>query len=297
MFYCKKSIVITGDYRVFCIHVARSEDLVGQHTMKLKRIHLFEFEDFPWFPDWLRQHMTLYIVAMHRLLGTHGLIAPLIKRCLDRSERKTIIDLCSGAGGPMREVMSLLRRERGLENVELTLSDLYPNKMAAADINSASYPGIRYKLEPVDATDVDLSLGGVRTMICSMHHMRPEVAQKILQDAAKKKQPLCVFEISDNALPIFGWWLAFPVGFFVVLIVSSMIRPMTWRQLVFTYLIPILPLLIAWDGSVSNARTYTKADLETLLGGVKADGYTWEVGSVKNKGNPGSMIYLLGLPS
>jgi len=265
--------------------------------MKLKRIHLFEFEDLPWFPNWLRQHMTLYIVAFHRLLGTPSLIAPLLRRCLEKSDRKTVVDLCSGGGGPMCEVIQLLRQEKGLEKVKLTLSDLYPNTMAATEINARDGSGIYYKTEPVDATNVDLSLGSVRTMICSMHHMRPEIAQKILQDAAHKKQPLLVFEISDNSPPILAWWLAIPVGFVVALLASVAVRPMTWRQLVFTYLIPILPLFIAWDGAVSNARTYTKKDLEELLRGVQAEGYTWEIDSIKKPGNPGAMIYLLGLPS
>lgn len=264
--------------------------------MKLKRIQLFEFEDLPWFPDWLRQHMTLYIVALHRLMRTQDLIAPLLKRCLDKSSRKTIIDLCSGAGGPMREVMQILRQAKGYEEVELTLSDLYPNKMAAAEVNQAAYAGIRYKAEPVDATNVDLALGGVRSMICSMHHMRPEVAQKILQDAASKNQPICVFEISDNAPPIWGWWVGVFFGIFSVLFLTLLIRPITWRQLFFTYVIPILPLLIAWDGAVSNARTYTKKDLETLLSGIKSTNYKWDIGSFKTKGNPLSMLYLVGLP-
>jgi len=39
----------------------------------MKRIHLFEFEDFSWFPNWLRVRMTRLIVVMHRqpLLSFH----------------------------------------------------------------------------------------------------------------------------------------------------------------------------------------------------------------------------------
>ncbi len=236
------------------------------------------------------------LVALHRIFRTDKLIAPLVKRCLDNSSHQSIIDLCSGGSGPMRDVLKIIRAEAGYENVSLTLSDLYPNTMAATAINQNSTSGVTYKTESVDATNVDLSLGGVRTMICSLHHMPPEVAHMILQDAAAKKQPICVFEISDNSPPIWGWWVGIPMGIVAVLFLSVFIRPVTWRQLFFTYIIPILPLLIAWDGAVSNARTYTKNDLEILLRAVDSKNYKWEIGSFRTPGNPLAMLYIVGLP-
>ena len=50
----------------------------------MKRIHLFEFEDLPWFPNWLRTCMTRYIVTIHRLLGSAGELAALAVHCLGR---------------------------------------------------------------------------------------------------------------------------------------------------------------------------------------------------------------------
>ncbi|OJH40268.1 hypothetical protein BON30_14590 [Cystobacter ferrugineus] len=37
---------------------------------------LFEFEDFRWFPGGLRECLTHYITAMHRVLGTERILAP-----------------------------------------------------------------------------------------------------------------------------------------------------------------------------------------------------------------------------
>ena len=73
-----------------------------------------------------------------------------------------------------------------------------------------------------------------------------------------------------------------------------MIRPMSWQQLIFTYIVPILPIIIAWDGAVSNARTYTLADMDILLEGLKSDDYIWKKNTIKGKG--GNKIYLMGLP-
>ena len=259
----------------------------------MKRIHLFEFEDFPWFPNWIRKCMTRYIVAFHRVLGTDQLLAALVARALQHTSHRHIIDLCSGSGGPMPAVVRLLRDRDGLGDLKLSLSDLFPNHDAAAEINGGK-SGDNYITTPVDATNIGQSLPGVRTLVCSLHHMKPELARSILKDAKESRQPICIYEISDNAAPRWLWWLAIPPAFIMTLFVTPLVRPFTIQQLVFTYLIPILPLFIAWDGAVSNARTYTLHDLDVLLEGLQSADYKWEKGVVKSR--LGNNLYLLGLP-
>lgn len=260
----------------------------------MKRIHLFEFEDFEWFPNSLRICMTRYLVTIHKMLGTTPELKKLVVKALKYSTQAQILDMCSGSGGPMPEVVELLRKEEGNENLRLTLSDLYPNLTIAKDINAKADPKFNYLTEPLDATAVGQEYKGLRTMVCSLHHMPPTVARNILKSAKDDRQPICVFEISDNSIPKFLWWLAIPTAIPMTLFITPFVRPMSWQQILFTYLIPILPLVIAWDGAVSNIRTYTLEDMDELLEGLHADDYTWEKGTIKGKG--GRRAYLLGLP-
>jgi hypothetical protein len=261
----------------------------------VKRVHLFEFEDFPWFPGWLRDCMTRYIAAFHGVLGTKTQIAGLVARALARSPEPQVLDLCSGGSGPMLDVARLLESEHGVRGVSLTLSDLYPNRAQAAHVNALGNPRIRYELEPIDAANVPERERGVRTMICSLHHMRPEQARRILRDAQRSGQPFVAYELSDNGPPIALFWLAIPFAFVMTLFVTPLVRPMTWQQLVFTYLVPVIPLFVAWDGAVSNARTYTVSDLEELVAPLRADGYHWEAGAFAGRG--GKKTWLVGLPA
>lgn len=259
----------------------------------MKRIHLFEFEDFAWFPNWLRMCMTHYIVAIHRLLGSGEALADLIARALPHARQKHILDLCSGSGGPLPEALRVLKEKHSIDGVRLTFSDLYPNTAAARQIEAQGNPDISYLTQPVDATRPGLAHQGLRTMVCSMHHMKPALARAILKDASDSRQPICIFEISDNSAPIWLWWTAIPFSFLMVFFITPLVRPMSWQQLVFTYLIPLIPLFIAWDGAVSNARTYTPGDIEALLEGLHTEGYNWEIGQIKGSG---SKMYVLGLP-
>lgn len=269
----------------------------------MKRIHLFEIEDFSWFPAWLRACMTRLIVVMHRALGTSEALAELVARALKESNTSNIIDLCSGSGGPMIDVVRILRGKPGFEGIQLTLTDLYPSMEAAELINNQEGSNVSYRTSPVDATKIDgeiagsaglVGLAGLRTMVSSFHHMRPEAARKILESAQKSRQPICIFEISDNSHPMLLGWLALPINFVMCLLITPLARPVTLRQLVFTYIVPIIPLCFAWDGAVSNARTYTLDDLDELLSGLRNEDYRWEKGVT---GGRAKKLYLLGIPT
>ena len=59
----------------------------------------------------------------------------------------------------------------------------------------------------------------------------------------------------------------------------SRIRPIRWDWLFFTFVIPILPLAIAWDGMVSNLRSYSAVELQELVDSVSGHAaYRWEIG-------------------
>src|SRR5690606_38351233 len=130
------------------------------------------------------------------------------------------------------------------------------------------------------------------------HHMPPAVARSILRDSHAKRKALCVFEISDNSQPNAIWWTAIPIGVLLTFFMTPLVRPLTLAQLALTYLFPVMPLMIAWDGAASNARTYTKNDLKAMIEeeGLTGEGYEWVVDTVKKPGVPGTMLYLLGIP-
>lgn len=230
---------------------------------------------------------------MHKFLKSSDDLVPLIKRALKYSKNNTIVDLCSGSGGPMIEVFKDLAREKEKSNVKLILTDLFPNLEMAFKINDSAIKNLSYETTPVNASHVNTELTGVRTMVRSFHHMNPDTARQILINAKENKEPICIYEISDNSHPTFLWWMAIPIIFIMALFITPFVRPLTWKQVIFTYLIPIIPLCFAWDGAVSNVRTYTLEDLDILLEGLESEDYKWEKGKITTKANK---IYLLGIP-
>ena len=239
--------------------------------------------------------MTRFLVPLHRFVGTPRMITPLLERALDHAEERRVIDLCSGSCGPMLAVCKQLHEQPQTADVEVTFSDLYPQPEAVSEVNAQGDRRLRYHDSSVDATAMPAEWRGARTMCCAMHHLPPPLARSILQDAFEQRQPIMVFEISDNSLPRPLWPLAFPAVALLTLLLTPWVRPLTARQLLLTYALPALPLLVGWDGAVSNARTYTLADMSELIDGLNAPDYRWEMGVAGGFG-PMKQLYLLGLP-
>ncbi len=252
----------------------------------MRRFHIFEFEDQQWFPAFLRTAMTSYLAATYRITPFPQLWADRISKLARAGQVLDIVDLGSGAAGPIPSVLQRLK-ELGIET-QVTLTDLYPNPQA-----SGSDPAIRYWPEPVDARKVPADLKGVRTMFASFHHFRPAAAQAILRDAFERRCAICVFEATSRSAATIATTLLLPL---LVLLLTPRARPLAWTQIVFTYLIPILPLLVFWDGLVSQLRTYSAAELDQFTSALKSPDYTWETGVIDIPRLPAGVPYLIGRP-
>lgn len=265
----------------------------------MKRIQLFEFEDFKWLPCSIRSSMTRLIVIVHHLMDTKTVLASLIQDIQKQHPFEQIVDLGSGSGGIMPAVMKALNTEDQTP-YQLLLTDLHPSTDYQAMVAQQDNPHIQYQATPLDATQLQTAPKGLKTMICSFHHLPPEAARSVLHSAQDHRQPLLIYEISENKIPTLIWWLLLPLSLVLTsitaLLFTPFVRSLTWQQLVFTYLIPVVPLLYAWDGQASYVRTYTTADLHQLIGPA-VEGYTWTITTAANNKGRAVGYSIMGIPT
>ena len=81
-----------------------------------------------------------------------------------------------------------------------------------------------------------------------------------------------------------------------VLVLTPAVRPFRWSRLFWTYVVPVLPLAILFDGLVSCLRTYTSDEMLVLGHDDGGEEYKWEAGFVRPAGSPLPIPYLLGVP-
>ena len=81
-----------------------------------------------------------------------------------------------------------------------------------------------------------------------------------------------------------------------VLLLTPAIRPFRWSRLFWSYLVPVLPLAILFDGVVSTLRVYTPEEMLAMGQKVGGNEYEWEAGVERPAGSPIPIPYLIGVP-
>ena len=257
----------------------------------MRRNRLFEFEDLRWFPASIRKGGTDYLRYFLDKTGFYDVAAPLLIDQLEKSGQSQIFDLCSGGGGAIQSLHRELVRLGG-SGITITLSDKYPNTEAFNHIKKESGNAISYLKEPVDATSIPTSQQGILTMFTAMHHFEPAILKKILQNAAAQNKSVSFFDGGDkNFLAVAGILFFQPVSF---LLLTPFFRPFSLKRLLFTYLLPAIPLMTMWDGIVSVTRLYHPDQLLAIAREAVPD-YNWSSGTLKNKIGM-KVTYLQGRP-
>ncbi len=255
----------------------------------MERMHLFEFEDQKWFPSFLRNYVTDFLQFLANKAKVYQPVVEVMLLSLRESNTSKIVDLGSGSGGGLLWLAGELKKAK--PDLEIVLTDLYPNIASFEDIEHRTTV-FSYHREPIDAKKVPKSLAGLRTMFLSFHHFNPLEAKMVIQNAVNTGHPIAIFEIQDRSVASMIAMLLSPIS---VLLTTPFIKPFRAGRLFFTYLVPVVPLVVLWDGVVSCLRTYSVEQMKALVDKVEnKEGYIWKFD--KKRSRTGFVIYTIGIP-
>jgi hypothetical protein len=261
----------------------------------MRRVQFIEIHDQPWFPSFLRHDVTDTLQFGFNLFRVYAPIAPLLQVALDSTGSRSIVDLCSGGGGPWLDLSRRLQREElrdGQSLIHILLTDKYPNPRVLQNVRAASGNGVTVYEGSVDALKVPGELKGFRMMFTSFHHFPPEQAGAILQNAVDAGEGIGIFEITRRASSTVGLMLAWVL---MLSVCTPWIRPFRWSRLIFTYFVPLIPFVLLFDGVVSCLRTYRPQELREMVERLRAGGYEWKIGEHSPGRAP--ITYLIGCPT
>lgn len=182
---------------------------------------------------------------------------PVINDVLTRTKTNSIINIELGVGGGIETITPFLNK------------------------------GVDVKTLPIDEFNTKQS--GLYLFVNSFHQLPPDKAKAILEQIADSGNPIVAVEGNNDSLwQIVGMTVFVPL---TVILSAPFVKPFRLDRLLFTYIIPILPLIILFDGCAALMKLYNPADLKELTSPIK--NYRWEYGKNDNR-RGGKIIYLKG---
>ena len=210
----------------------------------------------------------------------------LIRELGDDLPSYTYVDFCAGGGGPTPAIERVINTNlncHGLDPVDFVLTDLHPNVEAWEKIAKRN-DHVTYEAQSVDASkapSVLARVGSKKTMRLfnlAFHHFDDPLAKDILRNTVETSHGLAIFELQDRSVASFMTHVLFGIStiFFAPLFAWKWKSPAT---LFFSWLVPILPFVLVFDGYISSLRTRTPDEFRHLLATCGADTSGWEIQS------------------
>jgi hypothetical protein len=257
----------------------------------MRRRQVIEIEDQPWCPRGVRDGGTDWLRFIADSTRMFSAIVPKLRAAMQAANTDKILDLCSGGGGAWLTLEADLAQTGPLH---VSLSDKYPNVDAFRYMHAQSNGRIGFLAEEVDGTRVPAHLDGVRTIFSAFHHFPPELATEILTDAVRQRRAIVIVEPASNRWP---GLVGMPLQIIVVLLLTPFVRPFRWTRLFWTYIVPAIPFLVFFDGTMSMLRIYMPDELRELVARVPGhETFTWDIGTTPIKGMPSGLTHLVGTP-
>jgi ubiquinone/menaquinone biosynthesis C-methylase UbiE len=230
----------------------------------VKRIRAFEFNDSRWCPAVIRESITEILGNTFRRGKVYLGLSEEFREFCRGLNGGVILDLCSGSGMPAVAMLDSLG-ESGPKPARMILSDLFPNVESLRQSERQHPDLLESRLQPVDATRLpaDIDYDAI-TMFSALHHFDLAEIQLIIDGCVKNGKGLFFVEAFPRHIRCF-------LPIFLYALVPLLLNPFTtpknkFSKFVLTYLIPVIPNAMLWDGIVSVLRIHTPEDLMALVG-------------------------------
>lgn len=225
----------------------------------MKRKQITQIINVGWFPKFLKSLIAEFLSWFVAKVNATKPFIPVIEDILNKTNHKRIINIEFNVGA-------------GIETVKPFLKD---------DVT----------VDSIHISNFNTSEKGVYLCVNSFHQLNSEKAKKILQDIVDSGNPVVVVEGNNDSLwQIVGMTVFVPL---TVLLTAFFVKPFRISRIIFTYLIPILPIIIVIDGCIALLKLYNPTDLLELTSSLERNNYDWKAGKNDN-GRGGKIMYLTG---
>jgi len=262
----------------------------------VKRYTGKELHEHRWFPALWRDQLTDFLSFFNIHSGTYR---PALKRMRDilgdENVPSVYTDLCAGCGLYDWHFARKLSRDLG-RDLRVRLTDLYPSYRQWKEIADLS-GGMAEPVErPLSAPEAIRRFEGLHVMFSGLHHFSPEEIEEMIRSAVENGRTLAFFDYSRrNRLLLEA--LLMPASLPFMILTAPLVWKFSWKRLFFTWIVPVLPLLLFIDGWLSRLRAYRTDELRKILEKIPfPPGWHAEAGSDPVHAGLAQVTYLIVRP-
>ena len=228
-----------------------------------QRHHFFEFGDQPWLTGVLRASYLDGLNLGLRLGGQFSKVHLALHAWADHRKGQPILDLGSGGGGPVETILRAAEKD-GLRLPKIYLSDLFPSPRHYQNLQDAlGADRIDYLKEPLSAWSANQPPFELRSICSTFHHFKPAEARLLVERALTSGSGLFILEPLQRNLRHFLMVLL--SGPFPYMLAPFFADRWSWRKFLLCTVLPVAPLMVAFDGCVSVLRTYTAQEITDMI--------------------------------
>lgn len=255
----------------------------------MRRRQLIEFHEEPWYPEILRELQREILHLANDYTGFAEALSRPFAKVLRESGAQSVLDLCSGAGGPV-VLLARSLEQSGETPPRVLLSDLYPHVEDWRALKSHHSAWLDYVEQPVDVTQLPESVEGeLVTIVNALHHFPPEMARTIIDEVTGRGSSIFVAEGFPRSVFRATAYLPSLIRAIPVALLTTRHRKLA--KLAAT--VSLLPMTGGWDWFASALRIHEPAELVHTAREI-APHYHWSYGA-----EPfppwGRAVYLAGI--
>ncbi|MBX3039953.1 MAG: hypothetical protein KF789_04505 [Bdellovibrionaceae bacterium] len=245
-----------------------------------------------WLPASLKNLMLEFLDFIVSLVEANKPFIPLLQRQTNL-KAEFFLDSPEAGGSAILLVPHLLRDFPGCE-ISVLADHLSPERKAHFQ---NLIPELSSQVRFIEQKDIGLRSDHSEKFLISInqaHLFSDDELMARLKDFQTKFDQILIGEGNNKSgRQVIGMLILAPL---VAIVCAPFVKPFRLLRLVFTFLIPLLPLMIAWDGIVALFKIRSPERLKELMTSDGTDGWTWKVGkSPNNRG--GFVIFLQGIRS
>lgn len=246
------------------------------------RLQLFEFCDQGWLKGTWREAYLDGLNFLFRCSRVYCRMHEPFCRWACRSRSARVLDLASGGAGPVGTMLDAAARE-GKPIPRVTLSDLHPDLDAFRRVQAAFPHQVDFVTEALDASGERCASfdAPMRSICAGFHHFDHDGARRVLRMSVAHADGLFIMEPMERT-----WFsLVSPLPcFLLILLAPFFARRFSAKKFVITTLLPLVPLMVVFDGVASVLRTYRREELWEMLPAAARHVWHWEWGTCRYAG-------------